>query len=172
MAFELMISLQFLCLSFVDSNGKNRCSSNSTFSCLACNLPYVLLRVQISLFYVSGGIEYLVKGLSCAVHINMVLDNVITSPHRRTQAQNGFSPPILKRQYSRVEELGSCSTLVQRHRFLLTALILLTFLCTVYLYFAVTLGAADCSGLTGARKASCHLQQAKASVAKGKLKFL
>ncbi|XP_073295694.1 uncharacterized protein [Primulina huaijiensis] len=102
----------------------------------------------------------------------MVLDNVITSPHRRTQTQNGFSPPILKRQYSRVEELGSCSTLVQRHRFLLTALILLTFLCTVYLYFAVTLGAGDCSGLTGARKTSCHLQQAKASVAKGKLKFL
>ncbi|KZV57916.1 hypothetical protein F511_12522 [Dorcoceras hygrometricum] len=102
----------------------------------------------------------------------MGLDNVITSPHRRTQAQTAFSPQVLKRQHSRVEELGSCSTLVKRHRFLLVALVLLAFLCTVYLYFAVTLGAADCAGLTGARKASCQLQQAKASVAKGKLKFL
>ncbi|XP_075491297.1 uncharacterized protein LOC142529609 [Primulina tabacum] len=102
----------------------------------------------------------------------MGLDNLITSPHRRAQTQTAFSPPILKRQHSRVvEQLGSCSTLVQRHRFLLIALILLAFLCTVYLYFAVTLGASDCAGLTGARKASCHLQQAKASVAKGKLKF-
>ncbi|GFP93155.1 hypothetical protein PHJA_001459800 [Phtheirospermum japonicum] len=100
----------------------------------------------------------------------MPLDAVITSPHRRTQPQTAFSPRSLKKQYSRGDSFGSCSTLVERHRFLLTALVLLTFLCTVYLYFAITLGAAGddmCSGLSGAQKASCHLRQ----VAKGKLKL-
>ncbi|PIN17994.1 hypothetical protein CDL12_09341 [Handroanthus impetiginosus] len=86
----------------------------------------------------------------------MALDNVITSPHRRSQTQTAFSPPSSKKQFSRGDELGSFSTLVQRHRFLLTALVLLAFLCTVYLYFAVTLGAGDaCSGLKGTQKASC-----------------
>ncbi|KAI3463494.1 hypothetical protein Pfo_020157 [Paulownia fortunei] len=102
----------------------------------------------------------------------MALDNVITSPHRRSQTQTAFSQTTLKKQYSRGDELGSSATLIQRHRFLLTALVLLAFLCTIYLYFAVTLGAGDaCSGLMGAQKASCHLQLAKKSVAKGKLKF-
>ncbi|KAL2234538.1 UNVERIFIED_CONTAM: hypothetical protein Sindi_1186000 [Sesamum indicum] len=102
----------------------------------------------------------------------MALENVITSPHRRTQTQTAFSPPLLKRQYSRNGELGTCSALFQRHRFLLTAFALLAFLCTIYLYFAVTLGAGNaCSGLTGSQKASCHFELAKASVAKGKLKF-
>ncbi|XP_051147901.1 uncharacterized protein LOC127263027 [Andrographis paniculata] len=102
----------------------------------------------------------------------MAIENVITSPHRRTQTQTAFSPPSSKRQYPRSDELGSCSTLIQRHRFLLTALVLLAFLCTVYLYFAVTLGDGSntCSGLTGAQKVTCQLQQAKASVSKGKLK--
>ncbi|XP_030546907.1 uncharacterized protein LOC115752725 [Rhodamnia argentea] len=94
----------------------------------------------------------------------MVLDTVLSSPHRRS--------PSFRKQFGR-EELGSWSTLAQRHRFLLTALALLTFLCTVYLYFAITLGAAaaagSCSGLTGTKKALC---QAKASISKGKLKFL
>ncbi|GER54127.1 hypothetical protein STAS_31690 [Striga asiatica] len=103
----------------------------------------------------------------------MALDSIITSPHRRSQTQTAFSQPnSLKRQHSRGEEFGSCSTLVQRHRFLLTALALLAFLCTIYLYFAVTLGAGDdCSGLVGAQKATCRLRMAKGSVAKGKLKF-
>ncbi|GER49117.1 hypothetical protein STAS_26340 [Striga asiatica] len=103
----------------------------------------------------------------------MALDNIITSPHRRSQSQTAFSQPnSLKKQQSRGEEFGSCSTLVQRHRFLLTALALLAFLCTVYLYFAVTLGAGDdCSGLVGTQKATCRLRMAKGSVAKGKLKF-
>ncbi|CAI9767230.1 unnamed protein product [Fraxinus pennsylvanica] len=99
----------------------------------------------------------------------MPLDSVITSPHRRSQTQTVFSPPSLKRQHSsREDELGSCSTLLQRHRFLLTALALLAFLCTIYLYFAVTLGAArdSCAEMSGAQKASCHLQQVKAAVAK------
>lgn len=102
----------------------------------------------------------------------MALDNVITSPHRRSQTQTAFSPPSPRRQHSRGDELGSCSTLVRRHRFLLTALALLAFLCTIYLYFAVTLGSTDeCSGLTGAQQASCRVQQSKVSAVKGKLKF-
>lgn len=106
-----------------------------------------------------------------AVLYTMVLDNILSSPHRRSQSQTAFSSLPLKRLHSRGDELGSWLTLVQRHRFLLTALGLLAFLCTIYLYFAVTLGAGDsCSGLTGAAKASCDLQRVKASVAKGKLK--
>nr|GMC73597.1 uncharacterized protein LOC109152540 [Ipomoea batatas]GMC75301.1 uncharacterized protein LOC109152540 [Ipomoea batatas] len=105
----------------------------------------------------------------------MSLDNKISSPHRRSQIQTAFSvsSPMFKRQNSRSDdhELGGCSALLQRHRFLLTALALLTFLCTIYLYFAVTLGPSDtCSGFTGAEKAACHLEQGKA-FAKGKLKF-
>ncbi|XP_061337971.1 uncharacterized protein LOC133284867 [Gastrolobium bilobum] len=94
----------------------------------------------------------------------MVLDSLLSSPHRRS--------PSFRRQLQR-DELGSWSALVQRHRFLLTALVLLTFLCTVYLYFAVTLGATStCTGLTGAQKASCQLKHAKNFMGKGKLKIL
>ncbi|XP_054791002.1 uncharacterized protein LOC129296420 isoform X1 [Prosopis cineraria] len=94
----------------------------------------------------------------------MVLDTILSSPHRRS--------PSFRRQFQR-DELGSWSALVQRHRYLLTALALLTFLCTVYLYFAVTLGAGgSCSGLTGVQKASCRMELAKTSIAKGKLKIL
>lgn len=110
--------------------------------------------------------------LICAVYFrlteevgscDMVLDSVLSSPHRR-------SPSIRK---SFPNELGSWSTLVQRHRFLLTALALLTFLCTIYLYFAVTLGSSSsCFGLTGTQKAQCQLELAKTSMAKGKLKIL
>ncbi|XLR43328.1 hypothetical protein S83_027988, partial [Arachis hypogaea] len=63
-------------------------------------------------------------------------------------------------------ELGNWSTLMERHRFLLSALVLLVLLCSVYLYCAV-LGASDtCSGLTGPEKASCHMQYLKVYVAK------
>ncbi|WOL05540.1 hypothetical protein Cni_G14269 [Canna indica] len=97
----------------------------------------------------------------------MVLDSV-PSPRRRSQ-NNNFPAPSSKKQASGPNELGSWSTLLERHRFLLTMLALLAFLCTIYLYFAVTLGAADsCSGMTGAEKALC---QAKSSLRKGKLKF-
>ncbi|MCL7034488.1 hypothetical protein MKW94_016902 [Papaver nudicaule] len=100
----------------------------------------------------------------------MVLDS-ITSPHRRTQTP--FTSNSVKKMFPARDELGSCTTLFQRHRFLLTMLALLGFLCTIYLYFAVTLGASGemCSELTGSEKALCRLAQAKASVAKGKLKF-
>ncbi|KAL1205601.1 hypothetical protein V5N11_001312 [Cardamine amara subsp. amara] len=91
----------------------------------------------------------------------MVLDGIVSSPLRR--------PHALKKQW---DELGSCSTVVQRHRFLLTAMVLLAFLCTIYIYFAVTLGARhlSCSGMTGKEKAMC--QHVQASFSKGKLKFL
>ncbi|CAI0421028.1 unnamed protein product [Linum tenue] len=97
----------------------------------------------------------------------MVLDS-LSSPHRITSSiRKGFPK----------EELGNCSTLLNRHRFLLTALTLLAFLCTIYLYFAITLGASaaaaagSCSGMSGKEKALCHLEHAKTSVTMGKLKF-
>ena len=80
--------------------------------------------------------------------------------------------PSFRKQFAK-NELGSWSTLLERHRFLLSALALLAILCTVYLYFAVTLGAGDsCSGLSGPQKASCHMEHLKDSIAKGKLKHL
>ncbi|XP_044487389.1 uncharacterized protein LOC123212350 [Mangifera indica] len=92
----------------------------------------------------------------------MVLETIL-SPHRRSAS--------FKKQFPR-DELGSWSTLLQRHRFLLTALVLLVFLCTVYLYFAVTLGATgSCTRLTGAERAQCQLEHVKSSLSKGKLKL-
>lgn len=88
----------------------------------------------------------------------MVLDSSL-SPHRR--------PSSFKKHR---DELGSWSAVLDRHRFLLTMLVLLLFLCTIYLYFAITLGAASCAGMSGAERALC---EAKASsLRKGKLKFL
>ncbi|PWA80778.1 hypothetical protein CTI12_AA192340 [Artemisia annua] len=102
----------------------------------------------------------------------MALDGVITSPHRRTQT--AFSSNSSRKNYTTGNELGSFSTVIRRHRFLLTALALLAFLCTIYLYFAITLGATgdECSGLTGTQKALCHVQLVKESVAKGKMKLI
>lgn len=109
--------------------------------------------------------------LNSGFHKSMALDGVITSPHRRTQT--AFSSTSSRKNYTSGNELGSFSTVVRRHRFLLTALALLAFLCTIYLYFAITLGAADvCMGLTGSQKALCQVQLAKDSIAKGKLKFM
>ncbi|KAJ1380046.1 hypothetical protein SESBI_46344 [Sesbania bispinosa] len=94
----------------------------------------------------------------------MVLDSILPSPHMRS--------PSLRRHFTRYE-VGSWSILLRRHRFLLSALALLSVLCTVYLYFAVTLGSREpCSGLSGPQKASCHMEHLKASIAKGKLKNL
>ncbi|XP_057966894.1 uncharacterized protein LOC131157055 [Malania oleifera] len=102
----------------------------------------------------------------------MVLDSVISSPHRRSQNQSVFSSPTIRKQFQARDELGSWSTLFQRHRFLLTALVLLAVLCTVYLYFAVTLGATgSCAGLTGTERDLCRLELEKSSASKGKLKF-
>ena len=97
----------------------------------------------------------------------MVLDS-LSSPHRRSQNTVFLASPS-KKQQSGFNEPGSWSTIYERHRFLLMMLALLAFLCTIYLYFAVTLGATgSCSGMSGAEKALC---QAKSSLHKGKLKF-
>jgi hypothetical protein len=56
----------------------------------------------------------------------MVLDSILSS-----------SPRLKSPSFRRPKDgLGSWSTLYQRHCFLLSALVLLTILCTVYLYFA------------------------------------
>jgi hypothetical protein len=94
----------------------------------------------------------------------MVLDS-LSSPHRRSQ--NTFFVSSAKKPQSSRDD--SWSALVERHRFLLTTLLVLAFLCTVYLYFAVTLGASDaCTGLTGAERIEC---QARSVLQHGKLKF-
>ncbi|PIA44466.1 hypothetical protein AQUCO_01700219v1 [Aquilegia coerulea] len=99
----------------------------------------------------------------------MVIEG-ISSPHRRSQTP--FSSSSLRKQLHPREELGNWATLLKRHRFLLTMMVVLLFLCTIYLYFAVTLGSnGTCSGLIGTEKALCRLEEAKASV-KGKLKFV
>lgn len=64
----------------------------------------------------------------------------------------------------------SWRTLGHRHKFLLYMLGLLTILCTVYLYFAITWGASDsCSGLGGTQRAICQLKvnRMKADALKG-----
>ncbi|OEL36752.1 hypothetical protein BAE44_0002228 [Dichanthelium oligosanthes] len=95
----------------------------------------------------------------------MVLDS-LSSPHRRSQ--NTFFVSSAKKPQSSRDD--SWSALVERHRFLLTTLVVLAFLCTIYLYFAVTLGASDaCAGLAGAERIQC---QAKSVLQHGKLKFL
>uniref|UniRef100_K3YJP4 Uncharacterized protein n=3 Tax=Setaria TaxID=4554 RepID=K3YJP4_SETIT len=95
----------------------------------------------------------------------MVLDS-LSSPHRRSQ--NTFFVSSAKKPQSSRDD--SWSALVERHRFLLTTLVVLAFLCTIYLYFAVTLGASDaCAGLAGAERIEC---QAKSLLRHGKLKFL
>ncbi|RWV85173.1 hypothetical protein GW17_00053058 [Ensete ventricosum] len=96
----------------------------------------------------------------------MALDS-LSSPHRRSQNSVVLSSATKKHVWGH-SELGAWSTILERHRFLLTMLALLAFLCTIYLYFAITLGVTDsCSGMSGAEKPLC---QAK-SLHKGKLKF-
>ncbi|WOG99322.1 hypothetical protein DCAR_0518670 [Daucus carota subsp. sativus] len=71
------------------------------------------------------------------------------------------------------DEVGNCSTIVNRHRFLLTACILLALLCIIYLYLAVNFGPEDlCSGLSGVQRTQCQWIQAKNLVAKGKYRIL
>ncbi|KAI4972890.1 hypothetical protein ZWY2020_003815 [Hordeum vulgare] len=97
----------------------------------------------------------------------MVIDS-LSSPHRRSQNTFFLSSP--KKPQSSRDDVGSWSALVERHRFLLTTLVVLAFLCTIYLYFAVTLGAPKaCSGLTGDEMTAC---QEKSALQHGKLKYL
>ena len=64
---------------------------------------------------------------------------------------------------------------MRRHKFLLYTLGLLTLLCTIYLYFAITLGTRDsCSGLGGAQRALCQVgvKAGKANTHKSHLRRL
>ncbi|KAF8654919.1 hypothetical protein HU200_061348 [Digitaria exilis] len=94
----------------------------------------------------------------------MVLDT-LSSPHRRSQ--NTFFVSSAKKPQSSRDD--SWSALFERHRFLLTTLVVLAFLCTIYLYFAVTLGADACARFSGTERIEC---QAKSVLRHGKLKFL
>ncbi|KAK1358130.1 hypothetical protein POM88_051386 [Heracleum sosnowskyi] len=98
------------------------------------------------------------------VLIDMVSES---SPRRR---QNSVNPLPFRKHQS--DEVGSFSTVVRRHKFLLTACSLLLLLCTIYLYLAVTLGDNDaCSNLSETQKSQCHLQQVKEVIAKGKFRI-
>lgn len=77
------------------------------------------------------------------------------SPAHRRLSNPPFPSPI-KRSLSG-PDVG-WQSLVRRHKFLLYTLGVLTFLCTIYLYFAITLGTRDsCSGLGGTQRAICQL---------------
>ncbi|KAM7254232.1 hypothetical protein ACFE04_031914 [Oxalis oulophora] len=98
-----------------------------------------------------------------------MVNDVFLSPRHR------ISTPTFRKQFDL-----TWPTLLHRHRFLITAMGLLAFLCTVYLYFAITLGdtitsssTRTCSGLQGIQKEACRLELAKSStsVSHGKLKF-
>ncbi|XP_021724907.1 uncharacterized protein LOC110692215 [Chenopodium quinoa] len=72
--------------------------------------------------------------------------------------------------YSIAENDISSSALIQQHRFLLTAIDLLVLLCTIYLYFAVTLGSNDlCSGSLRTERESCLVNHGKGSFTNGKV---
>ena len=77
------------------------------------------------------------------------------SPAHRRLSNPPFPSPI-KRSLSGPD--AGWQSLVRRHKFLLYTLGVLTFLCTIYLYFAITLGTRDsCSGLGGTQRAICQL---------------
>lgn len=77
------------------------------------------------------------------------------SPSGRRGTSLSSSSPF--KRSSSVPDI-SWRSLGQRHKFLLYMLALLALLCTVYLYFAVTLGTSDsCSGLGGAQRVRCQL---------------
>lgn len=70
------------------------------------------------------------------------------------------SPSFFNRRNSVSPGDTSWRTLGHRHKFLLYTLGILTVLCSVYLYFAITWGASDaCSGLGGAQRVTCQLRE-------------
>ena len=71
------------------------------------------------------------------------------------------NPPVSPSAFRRsLSSDSSWRTLASRHKFLLYMLGLLTILCTVYLYFAITWGVSDaCSGLGGTQRAICQLKE-------------
>ncbi|KAG0570035.1 hypothetical protein M758_6G128900 [Ceratodon purpureus] len=73
--------------------------------------------------------------------------------------RRGTNPPSPAFRRSSSSSDSSWRILASRHKFLLYMLGLLTILCTVYLYFAITWGVSDeCSGLGGTQRAVCQLK--------------
>lgn len=98
--------------------------------------------------------------------------SAVLSPANRRVHTNPFGsiPPKPYGLPERNEpDLGWFAT-ARRHQFLLFMLAILTFLCTIYLYFAITLGADSCTGLRGPQRAACRA--AKAQVSSGHRRLL
>jgi hypothetical protein len=88
----------------------------------------------------------------------MVNESLPSPGYRRNS--NPLSSSPFKRSLSSPDI--SWRSLAHRHKFLLYTLGLLTLLCTVYLYFAITWGASDtCSGLGGTQRALCQFRENK-----------
>lgn len=89
--------------------------------------------------------------------------------HRRNQNPVSPSASLLRRSstFSREETDLSWMALIRRHRFLLLMLALLILLCTIYLYFAIKLGADNCSSLSGKEEALCRLRKSKIKASHG-----
>lgn len=89
--------------------------------------------------------------------------------HRRNQNPLSPSATLFRRSstFSREELDQSWMALFRRHRFLLLTLALLAFLCTVYLYFAIKLGADSCSGLSANEEARCLLKKSNVKTSRG-----
>ncbi|MCO5564961.1 hypothetical protein L7F22_018631 [Adiantum nelumboides] len=94
---------------------------------------------------------------------------VMSPAHRRNQNPASPSASLFRRSstFPREEPDLSWMALFRRHRFLLLMLALLAFLCTVYLYFAIKLGADNCSGLIGKDEALCRLKKPKVKMSHG-----
>ncbi|MCO5597489.1 hypothetical protein L7F22_051567 [Adiantum nelumboides] len=92
---------------------------------------------------------------------------VMSPAHRRNQNPASPSASLFRRSSPREEPDLSWMALFRRHRFLLLMLALLAFLCTVYLYFAIKLGADNCSGLIGKDEALCRLKKSKVKTSHG-----
>ena len=101
----------------------------------------------------------------------MVQENhaVLSPAHRRNQNPLSPSSSVFRRSstFSRDETDLSWNALIRRHRFLLSMLALLMFLCTIYLYFAIKLGSDDCSGLIGNEETLCRLKRSNAKISHG-----
>eukprot|EP00250_Pteridium_aquilinum_P007692 c17362_g1_i1 orf=310-1155(+) len=89
--------------------------------------------------------------------------------HRRNQNPVSPSASLFRRPstFPREESDLSWMGLFRRHRFLLLTLVVLAFLCSVYLYFAIKLGAESCSGLSAKEEALCRLKKPKVKTSHG-----
>lgn len=94
----------------------------------------------------------------------------LSPAHRRNQNPVSPSASLFKRPatFSREDLDQSWMALFRRHQFLLLMVALLAFLCIVYLYFAVKLGAVNCTGLSAQEESLCLLKNSKTKTSHGK----